>query len=172
MVTDENATVVRYTLTSSGTLEKSGSVSFSGKGVSSLGEYQNNFQFISATIAYYFDGTTAQVIIWNPTGMTVTGSIPLDSLAIQGAILSFSGAAVRLTNQVIMPMGWCHRDEQAACPRREPGAGITGRHVDREVAAAQGGRHAGGHQGHGGNSPTGGGSMGGSRKSPDAARTT
>ncbi|MFY0564063.1 MxcI protein [Archangium lansingense] len=115
VVTDENATVVRYTLTSSGTLQQSGTVSFAGKGVSSLGEYQNNFQFVSATKAYYFDGETPQVIIWNPTEMTVTGSIPLDSLAIAGATLSFSGATVQLTNQVIMPVGW----------RPAAGVGIT-----------------------------------------------
>jgi hypothetical protein len=106
VVSDESATVVRYSLTSSGALEESGRVSFEGQGVSSLGEYQNNFQFISETKAYFFDGTAPQVIIWNPTGMTVTGSIPLDSLAIPGTILSFSGAPVRLAHQVIMPVGW------------------------------------------------------------------
>ncbi|KFA89792.1 hypothetical protein [Archangium violaceum] len=115
VVTDENATVVRYTLTSNGTLEESGRVSFESKGLSSLGEYQNNFQFISETKAYFFDGTVPQVIIWNPTAMTVTGSIPLDSLSIPDTILSFSGAPARVENQIIMPVGW----------RPESGMGIT-----------------------------------------------
>ncbi|MFE8605572.1 MxcI protein [Archangium violaceum] len=106
VVTDANATVVRYTLTSKDTLEESGRVSFESKGVSSLGEYQNNFQFISETKAYFFDATVPQVVIWNPTAMTVTGSIPLDSLAIPDTTLSFSGAPVLLENQIIMPVGW------------------------------------------------------------------
>ncbi|PTL75966.1 MxcI protein [Vitiosangium sp. GDMCC 1.1324] len=115
VVSDENATVTRYTLTSGGCLEESGTVSFSGKGISSLGEYQNNFQFVSATKAYYFDGTTAQVVIWNPTEMKVTGSIALDELTIPGTTMAFSGAPLVLDNQIIMPVGW----------RPTSGVGIT-----------------------------------------------
>lgn len=106
VVSDESATVTRYQLNSSGSLESSGTVSFASKGVTSLGEYQANFQFISETKAYFFDGATAQVVIWNPTAMTVTGSIPLDALIIPDTILAFSGAVVKLGQQIIMPVGW------------------------------------------------------------------
>ncbi|QRO00133.1 MxcI protein [Archangium violaceum] len=106
VVSDESATITRYNLTSSGGLEQAGTLSLEGQGISSLGEYQNNFQFISATKAYYFDGTTAQLVIWNPTEMTVTKTLPLDALNIPGTILSFSGAIVHLDNQLIMPVGW------------------------------------------------------------------
>lgn len=106
VVSDESATVTRYTLNSRGALEAAGTVSFSGKGVTSLGEYQANFQFVSETQAYFFDGATAQVVIWNPSAMTVTGSIPLDSLVIPNTIMAFSGAVVRTGGQILMPVGW------------------------------------------------------------------
>ncbi|ATB27490.1 hypothetical protein [Melittangium boletus] len=104
---DEDATVTRYNLTAKGTLEKGDTVSFAGKGVASIGEYQTQFQFASPTKAYYFDGRTSQVIVWNPTEMTVTGSISLPGLAITGAITTFaSSPVVTRENQIIMPVGW------------------------------------------------------------------
>ncbi|MDI1476263.1 hypothetical protein [Polyangium sp. y55x31] len=106
VVSDVSATVTRYTLSGSGKLEPTGTVSFDGLGVTSLGEYQANFQFVSETKAYFFDGATAQVVIWNPEEMTVTGHIPLDELVIPDTVLAFSGAAIRLEDQVLMPVGW------------------------------------------------------------------
>jgi len=117
VVSDASATVTRYTLTDDDTLEASGTVSFSAQGISSLGEYQANFQFVSETKAYYFDGATAQVVVWNPTAMTVTGAIPLPELAIPDTVLAFSGVVVRREQQVIMPVGW----------RPVSGVGITRR---------------------------------------------
>ncbi|MDI3290934.1 hypothetical protein [Polyangium sp. 15x6] len=105
-VSDESATVTRYTLSSAGRLEPSGTMSFDSLGVTSLGEYQANFQFISETKAYFFDGATAQVVIWNPKEMTVTGNIPLDELVIPDTVMAFSGAVIRLDGQVLMPVGW------------------------------------------------------------------
>ncbi|WP_257458615.1 hypothetical protein [Archangium lipolyticum] len=103
---DEGATVTRYTLSSDGRLVPSGVVSFAGKGVSSIGEYQSQFQFVSPTKAYYFDGRTSQAIVWNPSDMTVTGSINLTGISVEGAILTFSAVPIRRENQVIMPLGW------------------------------------------------------------------
>ncbi|WP_224366829.1 hypothetical protein [Hyalangium versicolor] len=102
----ESPTVTRYTLNSAGQLEKGSTVSFEGKGVASIGEYQGQFQFISETKAYYFDTRTAQLIIWNPKDMTVTGSTSMSDLVIQGAGLSFSGMPIRQDNLLIMPAGW------------------------------------------------------------------
>ncbi|MFP2924898.1 MxcI protein [Pyxidicoccus sp. 3LG] len=115
VVSDESATVTRYSLNDEDRLEASGTVSFASLGVTELGEYQANFQFISETKAYYFDGATAQVVIWNPSTMTVTGNIPLDTLVIPDTVLAFSGAVVRVDRQLIMPVGW----------RPETGVGIT-----------------------------------------------
>lgn len=111
----EGADVSRYALTTDGKLEKKETVSFSGKGVTSIGEYQGQFQFVSSTKAYYFDGRTAQAIVWNPTDMTVTGSIPLGDVTIANAITTFATAPIRLEGQVLMPIGW----------RPSAGIGIT-----------------------------------------------
>lgn len=106
VVSDESATVTRYRLNSAGRLEPAGTVSFANQGVTSLGEYQANFQFVSETKAYFFDGATAQIVIWNPTEMTVTGTLPLPGLVIPDTILAFSGAVVHVGPQSIMPVGW------------------------------------------------------------------
>ncbi|RKH37183.1 MxcI protein [Corallococcus sicarius] len=106
VVSDESATVTRYRLNSAGSLEPAGTVSFANQGVTSLGEYQANFQFVSETKAYFFDGATAQIVIWNPTEMTVTGTVPLPGLVIPDTILAFSGAVVHVGSQIIMPVGW------------------------------------------------------------------
>ncbi|TKC94187.1 MxcI protein [Polyangium fumosum] len=106
VVSDESATVTRYTLTNAGGLEPTGTVSFDSLGVTSLGEYQANFQFVSETKAYFFDGATAQVVVWNPKEMKVTGHIALDALMIPDTVMAFSGAAIRRDGQVLMPVGW------------------------------------------------------------------
>ncbi|MDC3960474.1 MxcI protein [Polyangium jinanense] len=105
-VSDESATVTRYKLNGSRALEPAGTVSFDSLGVTSLGEYQANFQFVSETKAYFFDGATAQIVIWNPEEMTVTGQIPLDELVTPDTVMAFSGAAIRLDDQILMPVGW------------------------------------------------------------------
>ncbi|RKH06536.1 MxcI protein [Corallococcus carmarthensis] len=106
VVSDASATVTRYTLNSAGKLEAAGTVSFASQGVTSLGEYQANFQFVSATKAYFFDGNAAKIVIWNPTEMTVTGTRPLDALVIKNTVMAFSGAVVQTGGQIIMPVGW------------------------------------------------------------------
>ncbi|WP_164021055.1 hypothetical protein [Pyxidicoccus trucidator] len=111
----EGAEVTRYDLTTEGTLEKKATVSFQGRGVASIGEYQNQFQFISNTKAYYFDGRTAQLIVWNPTDMTLVNAVTINGLATEGAVTTFATHPVRTGNLVIMPVGW----------RPSAGVGIT-----------------------------------------------
>ena len=100
------ATVTRYNLTASNTLEKAGEVTFAGKGVTTIGEYQNQFQFASETKAYYFDGRNSQVIIWNPKDMTLTNSISLPELTIAGSSTTFASNPIRVGTKVLMPVGW------------------------------------------------------------------
>ncbi|MCY1023001.1 hypothetical protein [Pyxidicoccus sp. MSG2] len=102
----EGANVTRYDLNSSGTLEQKATVSFAGKGVATIGEYQNQFQFVSSTKAYYFDGRTSQVIVWNPSDMTLTNAVPVANLSIQGATTTFATHPVRSGDLVLMPVGW------------------------------------------------------------------
>ncbi|NVJ13564.1 MxcI protein [Myxococcus sp. AM010] len=117
VVSDDSPVVTRYSLTEDGRLEQSGTVSFASLGVMSLGEYQANFQFVSATKAYFFDGITAQAVIWNPTEMTVTGNIALDALEVPDTEMAFSGSVVSDNGQLIIPVGW----------RPVAGVGITPR---------------------------------------------
>ncbi|RKH03450.1 hypothetical protein D7V97_26575 [Corallococcus sp. CA053C] len=102
----ESAVVTRYNVTNDNKLEKAGEVSFASKGLSSIGEYQNQFQFVSETKAYYFDGRTSQIIIWNPKEMTLTNSISLPAMTIEGTILTFASNPIRVGTQVLMPLGW------------------------------------------------------------------
>ncbi|WP_224244031.1 hypothetical protein [Hyalangium gracile] len=111
----EDPTVTRFELSSDGRLVKGATISFEGRGVASIGEYQHQFQFISETKAYYFDSRTAQAIVWNPKDMSVTNAIPLPGITIEGAILTFSTLPIRRENQVIVPLGW----------RPATGVGIT-----------------------------------------------
>lgn len=103
---DADPTVTRYDLQADGSLKEGSAVSFLGRGLASIGEYGGQFQFISETKAYFFDGPTAQMVIWNPRDMTVTGGISLDALVIEDAILTFSAAPLRRGNEVITFAGW------------------------------------------------------------------
>lgn len=103
---DADATVTRYDLQKDGSLKAGATVSFQGKGVAKIGEYGAQFQVVSETKAYFFDGPTAQVVIWNPKEMTVTGSIPLGDLVVPDTILSFSTAPLRRGADLINFPAW------------------------------------------------------------------
>ncbi|MDC0707458.1 MxcI protein [Stigmatella sp. ncwal1] len=100
------STVVRYNLTTEGAPQKGETVSFQGQGVTDITEYQHQFRFVSETKAYFFDGSTSQVIIWNPTAMTVTGVLPFSDAKIDNTVMSFSSQPLEVANQVIIPLGW------------------------------------------------------------------
>ena len=102
----ESAVVTRYNVTNDNKLEKAGEVSFASKGLSTIGEYQNQFQFVSDTKAYYFDGRTSQIIIWNPKEMALVNSISLPEMTIAGTVLTFASNPIRVGTKVLMPLGW------------------------------------------------------------------
>ncbi|WP_426752078.1 hypothetical protein [Myxococcus sp. Y35] len=114
---DEGATVTRYDLVDGNRLEQGETVSFEGVGVNSIGEYQHNFHYVSPTKAYYFDGRTSQVIVWNPTDMTLTRTVPIPNLAVSGALTSFTTHPVTSGNLVMVAAAW----------RPATGIGITPR---------------------------------------------
>ncbi|WP_437961033.1 hypothetical protein WME76_16305 [Sorangium sp. So ce119] len=107
VASDAAATVTRYDLRQDGRLEEGDTVSFQGKGLAKIGEYGSQFHFVSETKAYFFDGPTAQVVVWNPEEMAVTGDIPLESLVVPDATLTYSSAPpLRLGGDVITFGGW------------------------------------------------------------------
>lgn len=115
--TDLGATVTRYDLTADGDLERAGQVSFAGAGLTSLGEYAGQFQFVAEDKAYFFDGSTAQVIVWNPEKMTYTKSLDLSSLVFDGELLTFGGVPLRVGGELLAFAGW-RTNDNAQVPDR------------------------------------------------------
>ena len=99
--------VTKYTMTGDGELSEEATLSMAGEGVTAIGEYQTNMHFLSADKAYYFDGGAGQVVIWNPSEMTVLGAIALPGLLMEGSVLSFSSVpAVQSGDHLVMPAGY------------------------------------------------------------------
>jgi len=103
---DSDPAVTRYELMPSGRLEATSSVSFLSKGVTAFGEYGGQMQYISPEKAYWFDGPTAQIVIWNPSTMEVTGSMPLPGLAVAKLTLSFTAAPIRRGDKLYTFVAW------------------------------------------------------------------
>ncbi len=99
-------TITRYELTAEGKLAGGNSVSFLGMGVTKFGEYGGQFQYISEEKAYWFDGPTAQIVVWDPKTMKVTGAVPLTGLAADNQVLSFTAAPVRDGDKLYSFAAW------------------------------------------------------------------
>jgi hypothetical protein len=106
VASDQGPTVTRYELTEDDGLEAGKSLSFLAAGVSKFGEYSSQFQFVSKDKAYWFDGSTSQVVVWDPTAMKVLDTIPLTELAAQGQLLSFTTAPVWRGETLYMFAAW------------------------------------------------------------------
>lgn len=116
VASDLGPTITRYELNAAGDrLAGGNSVSFLGKGITSFGEYGGQSQFASADKAYWFDGPTAQIVIWNPSTMKVTGSVALTALAHADQTLSFTAAPIRKGNKLYTFAAW--REGLAIVPR-------------------------------------------------------
>lgn len=102
----EAPTVTRYDLNDADELVKRESLSFQGKGVAQIGEYGGQFVFVDDDKGYFFDGSTAQVVVWNPQDMRVTGNIELTDLVVEKSLLTFGAVPLKLENQVLVFAGW------------------------------------------------------------------
>ena len=109
-------TITRYDLNETrDDLSGGNSVSFLGKGITSFGEYGGQFQYASREKAYWFDGPTAQIVVWDPSAMKITGSVPLTSLAHAEETLSFTAAPIWKGNKLYTFAAW--RKGLAITPR-------------------------------------------------------
>ncbi|HKQ69473.1 MAG TPA: hypothetical protein VJT73_09045 [Polyangiaceae bacterium] len=106
IASDIAPTVTRYDLTADGRLAGGSTISFLGRGITKFGEYGGQFQFISPVKAYWFDGPTAQVVVWDPSAMKMTGSISLAALAHEGEVLTFTASPVRRGTILYSFVGW------------------------------------------------------------------
>ncbi len=107
---DEGPTLTRYNEVD-GVLSEGETVSFANQGLTSIGEYGTQFHFRSATVSYFFDSQTAQIIVWNPQEMTITKTIELPGLAEPDTIMAFSQSPmIEDGDMLYMPVGWRSSD--------------------------------------------------------------
>jgi hypothetical protein len=108
----ENPTLTRYDVTPDGRFVKGASASFAGVGLTSLFAYAEQFVFVSATKAYFFDDDTLQAVIWNPSTMTVTGTVSLAALNKPGWSVTFGIATLKRGNEVVLTTGYYDQKSQ------------------------------------------------------------
>jgi hypothetical protein len=99
----EAPTITRYTLDDHGSLAKGKSISLGDYGVTDLWD---TLYFVSDDKAYYPDTDQSQLIVWNPTTMTVTGSIALPQTIRDGYLSYYGLTALRRGADLIFSVGW------------------------------------------------------------------
>ena len=102
----EDLTITKFSV-EGGELIEQGRVSFAAYGIASFGFWLNTF--VSETQAYFLNGT-AEYILWDPTRMEITGTVPLPAAEPQGAFElypAYSDRAGRLVNGLLyQPFYW------------------------------------------------------------------
>lgn len=74
----ERPTVTRYELSEDGRLEPGDAISFSGYGVSGAAFWDQ--QILSPTKAYLANASGLEYVVWNPSTMEITGTVPWPEL--------------------------------------------------------------------------------------------
>ncbi len=91
--TSESPVITKYEIDDEGQLVEAGAVSLMPLGITNLFSF-DGFQIVAPDKAYYIDNPTQQVAIFNPTTMTILGSIDLgmvDDLAGDSVFSNFGG---------------------------------------------------------------------------------
>src|SRR5690606_35985490 len=101
-------TITRYTIDEDGALARGESISLSSYGVDSLWD---TLYIVSPTKAYYPDRAGTQLIVWNPTEMTVTGSIALPETARDGFLALYGYAPILRGKTLLISVGWFDWEE-------------------------------------------------------------
>ena len=104
----EGPAITRYTLDVRGALVKGDSISLQAYGVDSLWD---TLYIVSPTKAYYPDRAGTQLIIWNPSEMVVTGSIPLPETARDGYLALYGYAPILRGKSLLFSVGWFDWEE-------------------------------------------------------------
>jgi hypothetical protein len=99
----ESPTITRYALDEEGRLAADASMSFLDYGVQYLWDH---LYVVSPTKAYYPDSDLNQLVVWNPTDMTVTGSVPIPE-AIRDGFVSYYGLTPLLRGtDLVFTVAW------------------------------------------------------------------
>lgn len=95
--------ITRYELDAAGTLVPGQSMSLLGQGVTDLWD---TLYFVSPTKAYYPDRPGGQLIVWNPSTMEVTGTVPLPDTLRPGYLALYGYAPIVRGNELLISVGW------------------------------------------------------------------
>jgi hypothetical protein len=99
----EAPTVTRYTLGADDTLVAGESISLQSFGVSSLWD---TLYFVSPTKAYYPDRAGGQLVVWDPSQMVVTDTVPLPETLRPGYLALYGYAPIVRGTQLLISVGW------------------------------------------------------------------
>ncbi|MEY4544535.1 MAG: hypothetical protein RL685_730 [Pseudomonadota bacterium] len=99
----EAPTITRYTLGADDNLVAGESISLQSYGVRDLWD---TLYVVSPTKAYYPDRAEGQLIVWNPSTMLVTGSIPLPQTLRPGYLAVYAYAPIVRGTQLLISVGW------------------------------------------------------------------
>ncbi|MEM9729130.1 MAG: hypothetical protein AAF997_11120 [Myxococcota bacterium] len=86
----------------------------SGVGVTS---FTSQIIFLSSERAYYVDTLSLdQVVVWNPTAMTLTSTFPAPELAREGFSSTTGGSLIAIEDFVVMPVSWADQASATFVP--------------------------------------------------------
>jgi hypothetical protein len=106
-VGDGESPIIRKYSVSNGEFREEGLMSLGGLGVSNGFYSQPHFVYLSKTKAYIISGgESAEIIVWNPELMEITGTIPLDGLERDGVYPAFSYAPQLLGEKLYVTARW------------------------------------------------------------------
>lgn len=107
----ESPVLTRYEVTADGQLiESEDRLSFANTGITSGFKRAGLVPFISDQKAYWLDDVTLQGVVWNPTAMTIDGSISLESAVREGTVFELNERAI-LRDDGLLFVGADHRTD-------------------------------------------------------------
>ncbi|MEM7136044.1 MAG: hypothetical protein AAF500_05660 [Myxococcota bacterium] len=107
----ERAVIQRYSLGEGDTFRLDDEFGLSGLGITAA-IARNPFHFLSETRAYFIDGSTLQVVVWNPDAMQIDGSFEIDGLRAEGLQIDVN-EVVRDGDRFIMSARYFRPDDSA-----------------------------------------------------------
>ncbi|MEN0067041.1 MAG: hypothetical protein AAGA48_33230 [Myxococcota bacterium] len=110
----EAPTVTRYDIDEEGTFTLGKTVSFQNLGVTTISARPGRLLVVSDTKGYYIDDVALQVVVWNPSSMTIIETLSLDDIAApKGQSFGISPALV-VGDRVIAAGGYFDQATQLA----------------------------------------------------------
>ncbi|MEM1414210.1 MAG: hypothetical protein AAGH15_04895 [Myxococcota bacterium] len=98
----ESGVVTRYAVSSGRDFVEEARLSFASFGIVA---FSTSFAFASPTRAFYFDLTTAQLLVWDPAAMAIVGAVPVPE-AQRDDLTATSGGLVQVAGEILAPVSW------------------------------------------------------------------